>query len=263
MCHCDLIDDLNDEREISQKQQEFAKNRKRLEKLLARPTKFCRDENDERFYVNSKRQKIFQVFPYSSEYALETDGNRMKIKNGLPLRTDDKGEFYLDSQSGKIYTKYFFEDENGRYFIDIHGDRNYQTDPEASEYKLVNGQWIKVKDGTYETDEHGLREWAEPSEDSVVEKSENLEEIFNLLDSSQTSKIKPDDIKYIQETVGTAIRKGLAAVALHKPADPVKYFANFLLHYRFTQKFFQQRDDELKYFLELHEQIKNEKCQKK
>jgi hypothetical protein len=80
---------------------------------------------------------------------------------------------------------------------------------------------------------------------------------------SQSSKIKEDDIKYIQENVGAAIRKGLAAVAIHQPSDPIKYFANFLLHYRFTQAFFQHREAELNHFLELREQIKNEKCQKK
>lgn len=86
---------------------------------------------------------------------------------------------------------------------------------------------------------------------------------FNFsLDFPQNNKIKPDDILYIQETVGTAIRKGLAAVVLHQPADPIKFFANFLLHYRFTQSFFQQREAELNYFLELRKQIKSEKCQK-
>lgn len=74
--------------------------------------------------------------------------------------------------------------------------------------------------------------------------------------------MKPEDIKYIQDTVGPAIIKGLAAVAVHQPSDPVKYFANFLLHYRFTQNFFQQREAELKNFLELREKVKNEKCQK-
>lgn len=181
MCHCDLIEDFVDEKEAERKQNEFTINRKRLEKLLVRPAKFCRDANGERFYVNSKKQKILQVYPHSSQYALNVDGNPTKIKNGIPIRTDVKGEFYLDSQSCKIYTKIFFEDENGRYYIDIHGDRHYKADPEASEYKLVNGEWIKVKDGTYETDERGLRKWPEPSAESIAEKnSEKIEDFLNF-----------------------------------------------------------------------------------
>lgn len=172
-----LNDDMN-EKEATEKQEEFTKNLKRLENLLARPAKICRDSHGERFYINSSKQKIYQVFPHSSEYALSDDGKLTKIRNGILLKTDNSGEFYVNSQSCKIYTKYFFEDEFGRYYIDIHGDRHYQTDPQASEYKLLNGQWIKLKDGSYETDEKGLRKW--PSKESLAAKqSEIIKDVSN------------------------------------------------------------------------------------
>lgn len=256
-CHCASIKEETED--VTQLKHEYTKNRQRLEKLLSRPAKYCHDPQGERFYINSQQQKIYKVDSYSSEYAVDSEGNRMRVKKGFTLQTNESGEFYLDSQIRKIYTKFYFEDEHGRYYIDIHGNRFYHADPEASEYKLVDGHWIKIRDGTYETDERGMRKVKSESK----EEEEKDEILQNILSFSENKSIKSEDIKYIQETVGPAIRKGLAAVAMHKPADPVNYFANFLLHYRFTQNFFSHRESELKHFLELREKNKlsNEKCQ--
>lgn len=253
MCHCDEMKNSQDSSEILQRN--FIKNKKRLEKLLSRPSKFCKDSKGARFYLNSKKQKIYKVESFSSEYAVDDEGNRMKIKNGFPLITNENGEYYLDSQIRKIYTKYFFKDENGRYFIDIHGDRFYKTDAEASEYKLINGQWTKTKDGTYETDKRGMRKYPENAQGE----KENEEIMENVLNLTENKNLKSEDIKYIQETIGPAIKKALAAVVIHQPADPINYFANFLHHYRFNQNFFQKHDEELQKFLKFRENLKNEK----
>jgi hypothetical protein len=260
-CHCSIINEEEKHSDVTQMKREYVKNRQRLEKLLQRPAQYCRDPQGERFYINSQQQKIYKVESHSSEFVVDSEGNRMRVKNGLALQTDESGEFYLDSQIRKIYTKFYFEDEHGRYYVDIHGNRFYHADPEASEYKLVDGQWIKIRDGTYETDERGMRKIKKENQAEEEEKDEILEEILSF---SGNKNVKSEDIEYIKKTVGPAIRKGLAAVAMHQPSDPVNYFANFLLHYRFTQKYFSHREAELKKFLELREKNKNasEKCQK-
>lgn len=39
------------------------------------------------------------------------------------------------------------------------------------------------------------------------------------------------DAEYLKENVGTALAKGLAAVTIAKPADPVEFLGNWLLKY--------------------------------
>lgn len=47
----------------------------------------------------------------------------------------------------------------------------------------------------------------------------------------------------MKQTVGKALRKGLAAVLLHQPYDPINYLANFLLHYNHNQRRYAARKD--------------------
>lgn len=212
---------------------EFDDNMTQLIRLINRPSMFCRDEAGNRFYFNSEREKVFKAEAHSSEYKLNPDGEREKVKVGIDLSTDENGEFFFDLRGRKIYTKFYFEDEFGRFYIDIHGDRHYKADPEASEYELRNGNWVKVKDGTYATDEQGLR----------VKPEETASELMSYEGSTRSEestrskeKIQDDDLRYIIETVGPAIRKGLAAVVLYHPVDPINYFANFLLQYRSNER---------------------------
>lgn len=245
------FDELTEEKSV----EDFNENLSQLKRLINRPPQFCKDSAGNRFYINVAKETIYQVEAYSSEYKLNTEGNREKVKEGLELHNDDNGEFFLDLTGRKIYTKFFFEDEFGRFYVDIHGNRNYKTDPEASEYKLVNGNWVKIKDGTYETDERGLRVRSEPKVEIVIDEQDL--EGGPSKGSFKRSEIKlDDDMKYIKATVGVAIRKGLAAVVLHQPDDPVNYFANFLLDYRYKQRLLEQRDKDLKFFQEQREKFK-------
>lgn len=236
---------------IEDMKDEFHRNMTLLENLLGRPAKFCFDKDGERFYLNSSKEKVFKIENHSSEYKLTADGGREKVKLGLALFDDENGQFYVDKRDRKIYTKYYFEDEFGRFFINVHGNRTYKVDSEASEYELVNGVWKKVKAGTYAVDEKGfrIRPKAEIPSDETEEEA---------LARSVNEKYRHDDVNYIKEAVGPAIRKALAAVALHQPLDPINYFANFLLHYRSNQHMFEQRDEEIEQFVKLREQMKEQ-----
>lgn len=230
--------------------QEFDKNMALLMHLIRRPGKFCTDTcTGDRFFLNLDQEKVFKIESYSSEYKLNVDGSREKIKDGFSLHDNENGEFYVDPSGRKIFTKFYFEDEYGRFYIDIHGDRKYKADPEASEYMLVDGKWKKIKDGTYPVDDKGLRIKLK-SDDGEIEGVEPTQSV------DITEKQLNDDVNYIKETVGPAIRKALAAVALHQPADPINYFANFLLHYQYNQHMFKKRNNDLKHFLELRKEMK-------
>lgn len=119
-----------------------------LTRLLNRPAQFCCDKSGNRFYINASKEKVFKIDFHSSEYKLTDDGVRDKIKAGFKLDQDENGEFYVDSRDRKIYTKYYFEDDFGPFYIDVHGHRHYKADPEASEYMLINENWKKTKEGT-------------------------------------------------------------------------------------------------------------------
>lgn len=236
---------------VEDMKEEFHRNMALLEKLLQRPAKFCVDQSGDRFYLDGSKEKVFKLEHFSSEYKLTVDGGRAKVKDGFSLYDDENGQYYVDRRGRKMYTKYYFEDEFGRFFIDIHGNRKYKVDSEASEYELVNGVWKKTKAGTYAVDEKGLR--IRPKTDIASDETEE-----EALAWSMNQKYRHDDINYIKEAVGPAIRKALAAVALHQPLDPINYFANFLLHYRSNQHMFEKRDEEVKQFIELHEKMKEQ-----
>lgn len=236
---------------VEDMKEEFYENMALLENLLKRPAKFCVDEGGDRFYLDSSKEKVFKLEHFSSEYKLTGDGGREKVKDGFSLYDDENGEYYVDKRGRKIYTKFYFEDEFGRFFIDVHGNRKYKVDSEASEYELVNGVWKKTKAGTYAVDEKGSR--IRPRSEIASDETEE-----EALAWSSNEKYRHDDVNYIKEAVGPAIRKALAAVALHQPLDPINYFANFLLHYRSNQHMFEKRDEEVKQFIELRDKMKEQ-----
>lgn len=236
---------------VEDMKEEFYRNMTLLENLLQRPAKFCVDKGGERFYLDNSSEKVYKLENFSSEYKLTADGGREKVKAGFALFEDENGQFYVDKRERRIYTKYFFEDEFGRFFINVHGNRTYKVDSEASEYELVNGVWKKTKAGTYAVDEKGLR--IRPKDEIASDETED-----EALAWSMNQKYRHDDVNYIKEAVGPAIRKALAAVALHQPLDPINYFANFLLHYRSNQHMFEKRDEEIEEIVKLREQMKEQ-----
>lgn len=85
--------------------------------------------------------------------------------------------------------------------------------------------------------------------------SETEEGVFGVAAEELSKKLPADDLQYVKDSVGPAIRKALAAVVLDQPADPINYFAHFLLNYRYNQHMFEKRDEELNYYLELRKHL--------
>jgi hypothetical protein len=77
---------------------------------------------------------------------------------------------------------------------------------------------------------------------STSQTSTTHDEVINV--ESSAARREVDDLDYIKSSVGPAIIKALAAVVIHQPADPIDYFANFLLNYRCNQRMFGKRDQD-------------------
>lgn len=231
----------------------FDENMNILKHLLSRPGQFCHDENNARFYLNVKKEKVYQLNLHSSQCILDDNGNRLRIQDGFRLMDNEKGEYYEDIRERNIYVKYFFKDSFGQYYVDINGNRCYKGDPEASEYMLVNGQWVKTKEGTYEKDDRGQR-----IKDISEEEIEIGVEQFDITtEEGRKAQLKSNDLNYIKESVGPAIKKALAAIVIHQPMDPISYFANYLLQYRYNQQMFESREQELLSYLQQRKEIQD------
>lgn len=87
--------------------------------------------------------------------------------------------------------------------------------------------------------------------------SESRIESLTLLIPEGNGLAIDDDMRYIQETVGPALRQGLAMMTMNQPADPMTYLANFLLHFQYNKQALQKREEEFAYFMRERELINN------
>ncbi|XP_062551897.1 cingulin-like [Armigeres subalbatus] len=203
---------------IAELQSEFEENMAMLDVAHTRRQYF----NDEhgRYYINEFGQKVYQRESGASEYILTDEGGWEKIKDAVEIRKDEKGEFYVDNFGRKIYTKRFFEDEFGKYYIDSNGRRIY-----------IEASIITSESESFKESEEELAETAVTT--SEEEMSSHASEIHV---PEEVNIQRADDFKYIQESVGLPLRKGLALVFLQQPEDPIEFLARFLEKYHYDQQ---------------------------
>ncbi|EDS36121.1 conserved hypothetical protein [Culex quinquefasciatus] len=192
---------------IAALQQEFEENMEMLERAKARPH-YLEDEFG-RYYINEAGQKVYQRDSNASQYIMDENGEWVKVKDAVEIQKDEKGEFFIDSFGKKIYTKKYFEDEFGKYYIDSRGKRIYL---EPSETSVVPEPTEPVPESVSSESEECL----EPASESEMRISEKLRQQ------------RASDCKYVQDSVGLALRKGLALTILYQPEDPIEFLAKFL-----------------------------------
>lgn len=73
---------------------------------------------------------------------------------------------------------------------------------------------------------------------------------------------RQQDIEYIKENLGKALRITLASVIVQQPKNPLNYLANALLHYRYTQLLNQKKEIELEKLLNERNEIQEEMLKK-
>lgn len=192
-------------------------------------------------------------------------------KFGRKLYTDNNGVLCQVNERNQLVELndddrhiYFFDD-CGRYYKNENDQRIYKTSTTASEY-LINdeGLMLKVKEvkdgieyyydslGRYHLDEYGKHIYRDPKATEEYEHDGfgNLvliradEPIYESCPIDTT--IAADENKYLQRTVGDALKKCIAEVVMHKPQDPIGYLANGLVKYRFNIEGRQKRlEDEI------------------
>lgn len=216
--------------QINQEIEALKKKFKNEESLVDRSK--CRSDyfTDEfgRYFTDECGRQIYKRHSNASEYLRMDDGTFKKINEGVLVKSDAKGDFYIDESGEKVYIRECSEDENGRFFLDATGRRIYKRNAEASEYEFIDGVMIKIKEGIYVSE-------------SEVESEPEPEEA--------------DD--YIKWAVGRALIPGLAAVTVNQPVDPINYLSNFLLQYRYNEIQNYEKKKEIEEFLKEREKVLN------
>lgn len=203
---------------------------------------------------------------------------------------DNIGQFTVDIYGRKIYdkdnVKYqlnevhelvpvaddkhrpYFYDDCGRYYLNAENERVYKAHAKASEYLLSSGGLLlKVKEvingieynydrlGRYYINQHGQRIYREKGRNSEYE----YDGIGNLLKINRPQYFyepyvkKPltiEDNQYLQRVVGSALKRCIANVVIHRPTDPVAYLADSLVKYKLSMDEQQRNLDEEKERLE-------------
>uniref|UniRef100_A0A182Y8G7 Uncharacterized protein n=1 Tax=Anopheles stephensi TaxID=30069 RepID=A0A182Y8G7_ANOST len=203
------------EAQIQLQQAEFNENLTMLSRAQARPEYFF-DEHG-RYYFNEAGERIYKRDSYASEYCLGPDGEMVKISSALSLQTDENGVYFIDKFGQKIYQQQHFADAAGEYYLDASGTRVYTgktTEPMLS----ASSEFPSPFERTQPLQPTGSTE-SSVADGEFLPESESMQELRGRV---------ANDVAYIEETVGVALRKGLAALSRTRPDDPIGYLADYL-----------------------------------
>lgn len=143
----------------------------------------------------------------------------------------------------------YYYDDCGRYYLSESRTRIYKDHDSASEYELcTNGRLLKLKEtidgieyrfdthGRYFIDEEGKRIYCSLETGERYEQ-DGFGNLVRIHSKQLISKPCPDEPltvpenKYLQRVVGDALKKCIAKVVLHQPADPIGFLADSLEKY--------------------------------
>lgn len=228
------IEQIN--REIEAKKKQYKSQMSLVDRSKCR-SEYLTDEFG-RYFIDECGRQIYKRHSNASEYMRLADGTFKQITEKVPIKSDAAGDYYIDETGEKVYVRQCLDDEHGRFFLDPTGRRIYKKDAEASEYELVDGVMIKVKEGVYEKDEFGNR---------VIVTPESSESEYEP---------EPEEAdEYIKWAVGRALVPGLASITVNEPVDPINYLSNFLLQYRYNEIQNYEKKKEIKAFLKERKKI--------
>lgn len=211
---------------------------------------------------------------------------------------DDLGKFVIDKYGRKLYTSYneefslyqvneknhlvpvsdddkhiYFYDDCGRYYIDDIKNRVYKAHKDASEYILdYDGVLIKTKEirngivyyydrlGRYYVEETGRQIYL--GDDGEKYEDDGLGNLVKISSQIYYECSRPliaiEETKYLQQTVGVALKKCIAEVVLHQPEDPILFLAQCLENYRHHEQERQsRREDEVGLMAERRERMRD------
>lgn len=214
---------------------------------------FCDDLG--KFVIDKYGRKLY------ASYNEEPSLYQVNEKNQLvPVSDDDK----------HIY----FYDDCGRYYINEIKGRVYKAHKNASEYVLnFDGVLMKTKEirkgiayyydnlGRYYYEENGRQIYlGEDGEKYEHDGLGNLVKIYSHVYYKMCSRplIAIEETKYLQQTVGVALKKCIAEVVLRQPQDPILFLAQCLENYRHQEQERQcRREDEVGIMAERRERMRD------
>lgn len=232
---------------------------------------YLEDEHG-RYYLNADGEKIYKASSFASEYQV-IDGQLVKVRSASRLLYDDAGDYYLNDKGEKVYVQKYEVDEFGRFYVDADGNKVYKANPYAAEFKLVNGELVKVKSaihllfddtGDYYLDADGNKVYVQKYEvdefgryyldadgnkvykadpyaaeyrmiDGVMQLVKDAETSVNYESSLDLTLPPPSHFDYVREYLGKQLRLALAATIMHQPNDPINFIANHLLKQRHAE----------------------------
>lgn len=215
---------------------------------------FC--DNLGKFVVDKYGRKLY------TSYTEELSLYQVNEKNQLVPVSDDEKHVY-------------FYDDCGRYYINEIKNRVYKAHKDASEYMLnFDGVLVKTKEirneiayfydslGRYYFEENGRQVYlGENGEKYEHDGLGNLIKICSQIYHYKTCPIPPiamEETKYLQQTVGVALKKCIADVILHQPQDPILFLAQSLENYRYREQERQsRREDEVGLMAERRERMRD------
>lgn len=207
---------------------------------------FCDDLG--KFVIDKYGRKLYTS--YNEEVSLYQANEKNQL---VPVSDDDK--------------HVYFYDDCGRYYINEIKGRVYKAHKEASEYVLnYDGVLMKTKEmrngtayyydnlGRYYFEESGRQIYlGENGEKYEHDGLGNLVKICSRVyyGMCPTPAIAIEETKYLQQTVGVALKKCIADVVLHQPQDPILFLAQSLENYRHQEQERQRRrEDEVELMAE-------------
>uniref|UniRef100_A0A182QC85 Uncharacterized protein n=1 Tax=Anopheles farauti TaxID=69004 RepID=A0A182QC85_9DIPT len=212
------------EAQLLQHQEDFNENIIMLERAQHRIEYFT-DEHG-RYYINEAGDRVYKRNSNASEHRLGSDGELIKVCSVISLHDDDKGAYFVDKFGQKIYQRQHFTDPHGVYYLDEKGARDYiETTTIEPSANISSGSCTSV----IQQSDALASEHPASTPEPVLFEPEDVSEDVGESESTQELRARvANDIAYIEQAVGVALRKGLAAVARTKPDDPIGYLADYL-----------------------------------
>ncbi|XP_049548377.1 uncharacterized protein LOC125959594 [Anopheles darlingi] len=181
-------------------QQEYEENLELVSRARTRPN-YLTDENG-RYYLDNTGVRIYQRNSGASAYCLSEDGHWTKIRT--PVSINDQGStISCPTSVGELMSG-----ESSATSLLV-----LTPATQATESRMRHDSNAQSSDISKSN--------ASPADSEVVLESES--EIIR-------KRVAPD-VAYVQQVVGPAVVKGMAAVAMHRPTDPVRYLADYLKHF--------------------------------
>lgn len=185
------------------------------------------------------------------KFTIDKFGRKLYTQqDGISRQVNERNQLVeLNDDDKHIY----FYDDCGRYYVNNENQRIYKSSECASEYQInPDGIMLKTKEvvdgieynydslGRYHVNEYGKHIYRDPGATEAEEYEHdglgNLvlirREDPNYESCPIDTTIATEENKYLQQTVGDALKKCIAEVVIHKPQDPIGFLAKCLVKYR-------------------------------